>query len=82
MCLWCVRCLRYDWKHMTRHTYATTLCEAGTPIYDMAKLLGDTVATVENTYAHVLRVRTEAASVVDVLLPGLDRSLISADLDR
>lgn len=38
--------------HVLRHTRATHLLQAGKPIYAVAKLLGDTVATVERTYGH------------------------------
>ena len=36
-----------------RHTYATHLVEAGVPVAHLAELLGDTIAVVESTYAHV-----------------------------
>lgn len=38
--------------HAMRHSRATHLLQAGVPIYDVAKLLGDTVATVERVYGH------------------------------
>lgn len=38
--------------HCMRHTRATHLLQAGKSIYDVAKLLGDTVATVERVYGH------------------------------
>jgi integrase len=38
--------------HILRHTRATHLLQAGVPIYDVAKLLGDTIATVERVYGH------------------------------
>lgn len=38
--------------HIIRHTRATHLLQAGVPIYDVARLLGDTVATVERVYGH------------------------------
>jgi integrase len=50
--------------HMTRHTYATHLLEAGVPISHVAELLGDTVATVEAAYSHVLRPKHEVTAVV------------------
>lgn len=56
--------------HRLRHSYATHLLEAGTPIHHVAELLGDTVATVESTYAHVLRPKHEVASVAAGLLGG------------
>ena len=38
--------------HVLRHSRATHLLMAKTSIYDVAKLLGDTVATVERVYGH------------------------------
>lgn len=38
--------------HVLRHTRATHLLQAGVSIYDVARLLGDTVATVEKVYGH------------------------------
>jgi len=38
--------------HIMRHTRATHLLQAGKSIYDVAKLLGDTIATVERVYGH------------------------------
>lgn len=38
--------------HVLRHSRATHLLQAGKPIYDVARLLGDTVATVERVYGH------------------------------
>lgn len=38
--------------HVLRHSRATHLLQGGTSIYDVAKLLGDTVMTVERTYGH------------------------------
>ena len=38
--------------HVMRHSRATHLLLAGVPLYDVAKLLGDTVATVERVYGH------------------------------
>jgi integrase len=57
--------------HRLRHTYATHLLEAGTPIHHVAELLGDSVATVEATYSHVLRAKHEVADVARGLLGGL-----------
>jgi integrase len=56
--------------HKLRHSYATHLLEAGTPIHHVAELLGDTVATVEGTYSHVLRPKHEVVDVVSGLLKG------------
>jgi integrase len=41
-----------SYPHVLRHTRATHLLQAGVSIYDVAKLLGDTVATVEKSYGH------------------------------
>lgn len=38
--------------HIIRHSRATHLLQAGVSIYDVARLLGDTVATVERVYGH------------------------------
>jgi len=38
--------------HVMRHTRATHLLQDGKSIYDVAKLLGDTLATVERVYGH------------------------------
>lgn len=38
--------------HVLRHSRATHLLQAGAPIYEVARLLGDTVATVERVYGH------------------------------
>ncbi len=56
--------------HRLRHTYATHLLEAGVPIHHVAELLGDTVATVESTYSHVLRPKHEVAAVASGLVGG------------
>lgn len=38
--------------HVLRHSRATHLLQDGVPIWDVAKLLGDTVRTVETAYGH------------------------------
>ena len=38
--------------HILRHSRATHLLQDGIAIYDVARLLGDTVATVEKVYGH------------------------------
>jgi len=38
--------------HILRHSRATHLLQSGVSIYDVARLLGDTVATVERVYGH------------------------------
>jgi integrase len=38
--------------HVLRHSRASHLLQSGTTIYDVAKLLGDTIATVERVYGH------------------------------
>ena len=38
--------------HVLRHSRATHLLQAGVSLWDVAKLLGDTVATVERVYGH------------------------------
>lgn len=45
------------YKHITRHdmrrTWASLTVQAGVPIYEVAKVLGDDVATVEKYYGHL-----------------------------
>jgi integrase len=53
--------------HQARHTYATHLIERGVPIAHVAELLGDTVATIEGNYSHVMRPKHEVADVVSGL---------------
>jgi integrase len=38
--------------HVLRHSRATHLLQDGVPIYDVARLLGDTIATVDRVYGH------------------------------
>jgi integrase len=38
--------------HILRHSRATHLLQDGVPIYDVARLLGDTIATVDRVYGH------------------------------
>lgn len=38
--------------HMLRHSRATHLLQAGVSLYSVARLLGDTVATIERVYGH------------------------------
>lgn len=49
------------YPHALRHTVATLALKAGAPIYEVAKLLGDTVETIERTYAHHMPGVTSAA---------------------
>jgi integrase len=56
--------------HRLRHSYATHLLEAGTPIHHVAELLGDSVATIESTYSHVLRPKHEVVTVARGILGG------------
>lgn len=46
--------------HCLRHSRATHLLENGMPIYSVAKLLGDTVQTIEKTYGHVSMSKLES----------------------
>jgi integrase len=43
---------RDPWPHLLRHSRATHLLEDGENPYKVAKLLGDTLATVERVYGH------------------------------
>ncbi len=56
--------------HRLRHSYATHLLEAGTPLHHVAELLGDSTATVEDHYSHVLRAKHEVVDVARGLLGG------------
>jgi integrase len=49
------RRLGLDWvtAHVLRHTWASLAAQDGVPLFHIAKMLGDTVATVERTYAHL-----------------------------
>lgn len=49
--------------HRLRHSYTTHLLEKGVPIHHVAELIGDTVATVEATYSHVMRTKHEVADI-------------------
>jgi site-specific recombinase XerD len=44
--------VRYSW-HTNRHTYASRLAMAGTPLLDLAKLLGHTKTTMTERYSHL-----------------------------
>lgn len=47
--------------HTLRHTFASHLLMQGADILTVARLLGDTVDTVDKTYAHLARSHTRAA---------------------
>jgi site-specific recombinase XerD len=55
--------------HRLRHTNETHLLEQGVPIHHVAELLGDTVAVVESSYAHVLRPKYEVTAALSGLVP-------------
>ena len=40
--------------HDLRHTHASLLLAAGTPVFDVAYRLGDTPQTIWSTYAHLI----------------------------
>lgn len=40
-------------RHVARHTFASWLLQNGVSIYEVAKLIGDTVAMVERVYGHL-----------------------------
>jgi integrase len=54
--------LEHVTPHSLRHTKATWMLHAGQPIWQVAQVLGDSVATVERTYAHAV-----AANLVDAV---------------
>jgi integrase len=41
-------------RHVARHTFASWRVQRGVPLFEIAQLMGDTVAMVEKTYAHLL----------------------------
>lgn len=47
--------------HVLRHTAATQMARAGVPLFDIADVLGNTVAMVEKVYGHHCRERQRAA---------------------
>lgn len=47
--------------HTTRHTFASWLLMRGTDVFTVAKLLGNTVKQVEDTYGHLARDFRQAA---------------------
>jgi integrase len=44
--------MRKATPHTLRHTWATLAAQAGVPLWEIAGVLGDTLATVMKTYAH------------------------------
>lgn len=68
--------------HTTRHTFASWLLMRGTDVFTVAKLLGNTVKQVEDTYGHLARDFRQAA--VDTLsgavrLPDLSEDFSTAN---
>jgi len=57
--------------HRLRHTFCTHLLENGVPIHVVAELAGDSVDTIEATYSHHIRVKTEVAAVARGLVAGM-----------
>jgi integrase len=39
--------------HICRHTWACLAAQAGMPMFHIARMLGDTLKTVEDNYAHL-----------------------------
>ena len=39
--------------HVLRHTWGSLAAMAGVPLYDIAQVMGDTIATIERTYLHL-----------------------------
>lgn len=39
--------------HVLRHTFASLAVMAGVPVWDIAQMLGDTIATIEKSYMHL-----------------------------
>jgi integrase len=56
--------------HRFRHTFSVTILERGGTIYDVAKILGDTVATVEKHYAPFTdRLQERVRKILDLETP-------------
>lgn len=53
--------------HIFRHTHASELLQAGIPLAEVARRLGDTITTVVNTYSHWIRPDDRTPQVIDKL---------------
>jgi site-specific recombinase XerD len=49
-----ITCDRYHMMHVTRHTFASACLSAGISVRAVAEFLGDTEATVQETYSHMM----------------------------
>ena len=45
---------RYHMMHVTRHTFASACLSEGISVRAVAEFLGDTEATVQGTYSHMM----------------------------
>jgi site-specific recombinase XerD len=49
-----ITCDRYHMMHVTRHTFASACLSAGISVRAVAEFLGDTEATLQDTYSHMM----------------------------
>lgn len=56
-----ITCDRYHMMHVTRHTFASACLSAGISVRAVAEFLGDTEATVQDTYSHMMPDNRERA---------------------
>ncbi|HLX47820.1 MAG TPA: tyrosine-type recombinase/integrase [Streptosporangiaceae bacterium] len=54
-----ISCDRYHMMHVTRHTFASSCLSEGISVRAVAECLGDTEATVQATYSHLMPNDTE-----------------------
>jgi site-specific recombinase XerD len=54
-----ILCDRYHMMHVTRHTFASSCLSEGISVRAVAECLGDTEATVQATYSHLMPDDTE-----------------------
>jgi len=59
--------VRHRRFHTFRHTHASELLQAGVPLAEVARRLGDTITTVVNTYSHWIRPDDRTPQVIDRL---------------
>ena len=73
----------YVTPHCFRDTFACDLLARGASIYDVAKMLADTVDTVEEHYASFIPAARDAAqSKMDNVIGIEERSNLSKTCDR
>ena len=45
--------MRWVTPHVLRHTYGSLAAMAGVPLWDVSKVMGDTITTIEAHYLHL-----------------------------